>query len=546
MDIERVLSSIPEDVNEDQFVDQRRSLSRPPPSHIGGPLGHVVNLIARTIKATTIFIIQVLTTLLYFFGKVTGTIFDIALRQPMLWLSRANPGPDAIRAIVKCLVLGMIFSAAYMYHEPFMRYLPSRSSVPVYQAPDVPAANIAELSARLQRIEAALGGISMDAEKGRINAENQAKSHFDLAARIGTLENKVSAELKRAADAERQERHAAKEGLKSVEREVAALQAQVQQHKSTKPETARADDEARARVKALEERIGSVEGGVKEALELGKKKNTQPVVGEAGKTSLTIKSTDGQDVTSVIARLVDSAVSTYNKDTLARPDLALHSGGARIIPSLTSPTFEMHPSTLKGQIVGLLTGNGYAIGRPPITALHHELHNGHCWPFAGSEGQLGVALASPTYISDITIDHVAREVAFDMRSAPKEMEVWGMVEGQDNVAKVEGWLEEKARLREEARERGEEVEEEPAYPTTLPKSPQYIRIANFNYDIHAPKNVQTFPVSQDVQHLGVDFGIVALRIKSNWGREEFTCLYRMRVHGQRMGEMLLPHPEGSV
>ena len=548
MDIERALASIAEEVDEDQVFDQRRSLSRPPSSHIGGPLGYIVNFIARTIKATTIFIIQVLTTVLYVFGKITGTIFDIALRQPILWLSRANPGPDAIRAMVKCLLLGMILSAAYMYHEPFMRYLPSGSSAPVYQAPDAPAANIAELSARLQRIEAALGGISMDAEKGRINTENQAKSHFDLATRLSALENKVSAEFKRAADAERQERHAAKEGLKSVEREVAALQVQVQQHQSTKPETVPADVEARARVKALEERIGSVEGGVKEALELGKKKviHPQPMAGEAGKTSLTIKSTDGQDVTSVIARLVDSAVSTYNKDTLARPDLALHSGGARIIPSLTSPTFEMRPTNLKGQIVGLLTGNGYAIGRPPITALHHELHNGHCWPFAGSEGQLGVALASPTYISDITIDHVAREVAFDMRSAPREVEVWGMVEGQDNVAKVEGWLGERARRREEARERGEEVEEEPAYPTTLPKSPRYIRIANFSYDIHAPKNVQTFPVSQDVQNLGVDFGIVVLRIKSNWGREEFTCLYRMRVHGQRMGEMPLPHPEESV
>jgi len=539
MDIERALATIHEEVNEEQIFEQRRSLSRPPSSHIGGPLGHLVNFFARTIKATTIFIIQVLTSLLYVFGKITGTIFDIALRQPILWLSRANPDPDAVRAMVKCLLLGMILSAAYMYHEPFMRYLPSSSSAPIYQAPDVPAANIAELSARLQRIEAALGGISMDAEKGRINAENQAKSHFDLATRLSALENKVSAEIKRAADAERQERHAAKEGFKSVEREVAVLQAQVLHHQPTKPETVRADDEARARVKVLEERIGSVEGGVKEALELGKKKAiSQPVVGEAGKTSLTIKSTDGQDVTSVIAHLVDSAVSKYNKDTLARPDLALHSGGARIIPSLTSPTFEMRPTNFKGQIVGLLTGNGYAIGRPPITALHHELHNGHCWPFAGSEGQLGVALASPTYVSDITIDHVAREVAFDMRSAPREMEVWGMVEGQDNVAKVEEWLAEKGRRRE----RGEEVEEEPAYPSTLPKSPLYIRIANFSYDIHAPKNVQTFPVSQDVRDLGVDFGIVVLRIKNNWGREEFTCLYRMRVHGQRMGA----HPEESV
>jgi SUN domain-containing protein 1/2 len=29
----------------------------------------------------------------------------------------------------------------------------------------------------------------------------------------------------------------------------------------------------------------------------------------------------------------------------------------------------------------------------------------------------------------------------------------------------------------------------------------------------------------------MDFGIVVLRVLSNWG-QEFTCLYRFRVHGQ--------------
>lgn len=104
---------------------------------------------------------------------------------------------------------------------------------------------------------------------------------------------------------------------------------------------------------------------------------------------------------------------------------------------------------------------------------------------------------------------------------------------------------EKPLRREAAKERGEVAEEEPEYPTTLPKSPQYIRIANFSYNIYAPRNVQTFPVAQEIQDLGIDFGIVVLRIKSNWGRDEYTCLYRVRVHGQRMGETPLPYPEES-
>ncbi len=177
-----------------------------------------------------------------------------------------------------------------------------------------------------------------------------------------------------------------------------------------------------------------------------------------------------------------------------------------------------------------------------MTALHHELHNGHCWPFAGTQGQLGIALAALVYISDITIDHVAQEVAFDMRSAPKQMEVWGLVEGKDNIAKVKEWMTEKAAKRAEALERGETVEIE-EYPKTLPRSPQYVRVAAFSYDIHAPGHIQTFPVLPEVKDLGVDFGIVVLRILSNWGRDEFTCLYRVRVHGTQVGEIPLPSAE---
>jgi len=131
--------------------------------------------------------------------------------------------------------------------------------------------------------------------------------------------------------------------------------------------------------------------------------------------------------------------------------------------------------------------------------------------------------------------------------------VWGMVEGKDNIAKVKAWQAEKATRKAEARKMAKEqgvpfVEDggDVAYPKTLPKSPQYIRIANFTYNIHSPRHIQSFPVDEGIRDLGVDFGIVVLRIKSNWGRDEYTCLYRLRVHGQKMGEIPLPYPEESA
>jgi len=150
-------------------------------------------------------------------------------------------------------------------------------------------------------------------------------------------------------------------------------------------------------------------------------------------------------------------------------------------------------------------------------------------------------LAMPAYVEEFSIEHLAKEVAFDMRSAPRQMEVWGLVEGKDNEEKVKAWRAERAARREEEGADAD-VYDEGIYPETLPKKPEYLRLANFAYDIHAPRNIQTFAVDPEIRKLGVDFGVVVLRVLNNWG-QEFTCLYRFRVHGQRMGEIPAPWSE---
>ncbi|KAH9856550.1 hypothetical protein C2E23DRAFT_881895 [Lenzites betulinus] len=428
-----------------------------------------------------------------------------------------------------------------------------------YVPPDVPAGDLGAISARLQNLERVFAGLSLDLERSVAHIEGGNKNHAELAGRVGNLESRLQKESSRAQDSDAKLRASTSEGLTSVKKEIAQLYAQIQAQREAdaRRPTSGSDAEARAKLKALEERVGTVEGGVKDALELSKgAAKTGAVSGNVaqwwnklatGKTNgVTIKSTDGQDITSLINHLVDAAVLRNSKDMLARVDYALHSAGAHIIPSLTSDTAEVRPLGVFSQITGLLTGgNGFAVGRPPVTALHHEIHTGHCWPFPGSQGQLGVALAAPVYVSDITIDHVAKEVATDMRSAPRQMELWGLVEGQDNVAKFREWKTMRAAAREEAESRGEPVPPsllDEAYPRSLPKRPEYVRIANFTYDIHSPQYIQTFPASEEIKELGIDFGVVVLLVKSNWGKE-FTCLYRMRVHGEPVGEVPLPYPE---
>ncbi|KAK7463515.1 DNA replication factor C complex subunit Rfc1 [Stygiomarasmius scandens] len=551
-DVEQGLQSIPEDdvlsSPENTFDDSTANLSSSSLHNdgIGAKLGTLVFTFFR-------LGMSLITMLFHGAGKVLGMIFDIMFFRPMRWASRVKHGHSPVG--LTYLVVALIFVlAAYVFKDPIRGFhLPTWSSGPSYSVPEVPVENLAELNARLQSIEAALSSLTRDNEQSRIRTENGEKGRMELAGRLGSLEGAVRKDLiNRLKDIELSVGDADKErrALGAVQKEVLVLKEVVdvlQQRPSSSDDGERvgSDAEARAKLQALEERVGSVEGGVKEALELGKnavKTGSSPSWWNKGSNKgLTIKSSDGQDVTSLIQNLVDSAVSLYGKDILARPDFAQYSGGARVVPSLTSPTFELRPPNLRSQLVGMLTGGGYQIGRPPVTALHHDLHNGNCWPMVGTEGNLGVALATPAYIESVSIDHVPSEASFDMRSAPRHMEVWGMIEGRDNVAKFKQLLQDKEARREEARQNGEEVPPEEDYPKDLPKN--YMRIASFTYNIHSPQYVQTFPILPEVKELGIDFGIVVLRIMDNWGRDEFTCLYRFRVHGQQMGEIPLPYPE---
>jgi SUN domain-containing protein 1/2 len=496
-----------------------------------------------------IYVLGALSALTNIVGQGLGGAFDALFNKPARWIRRSNPA-----LLLKWLVIAAVLYYAWLglWRLDFLSFIPSLSPQATrYRAPDAPAANIDEISARLQALENAIAGLSLDTEQSRARIDNQARTHSDVSGRLGALESRLQKESVRASEDRNVDRVTASQGLQAVRHEIDALRNIVtvaQQSERVVTAGPTSDEEARAQLSALEERVGSVEGGVREALELGrhsaKTGDDAPTsvawwnrITSSDKKALTIKASDGQDVTELIGHLVDTAVSHHSKDTIAKADFALSSGGATVIPSLTSDTLEIVPRGFRQQVIGYLTGNGFAIGRPPITVLHHETHNGHCWPFAGDQGQLGVTLAHPVIIEEITIDHVAREVAWDMRSAPRSLEVWGLVEGAMNHAKVAAW--------EDSRnEAGLEV---PTQPRSLPRSAKYVRVVQFEYDIHKPNAVQTFPVDEDVRALGLDFGIVALRVLSNWGKE-FTCLYRFRVHGQKFEEPLdtSPSPDAET
>lgn len=439
----------------------------------------------------------------------------------------------------------------------FSSGLPSIPSMSPKRGPymplDTPIHGIQDLADHVRKLDKAVAGLSAQQERAIAQQENEAKVLSELSGRLSALDSRLLKELSRQLETESQSKQSTSNTVQGVKHDIEALNSALQRVQSEmklvgdKANTVVShvpDSEAREKLRLLEERVGTVEGGVKDAIEASKnavKVGSGPFWKPGSKSTVSIKSTDGQDVGSLINHLVESAVSLHGKDGLARPDFAMHSNGAGVIPGTTSPVLELRPKGFTDRLFGVIRGDGYAVGRPPVVALHHEIHNGHCWPFAGSEGQLGVKLAAPVFIDEVTIDHAARETVLhesDLRSAPRDMEMWGLVEGSENLDKLREWRAERDGRRLAAEERGESISEdllEPSYPRSLPGDAPYIRIAKFTYDVHASHNIQTFPILPEIKNLHLDYGVVALRILNNWGRNEFTCLYRVRVHGERLG-----------
>ncbi|KAG2112198.1 hypothetical protein BD769DRAFT_1364635 [Suillus cothurnatus] len=199
-------------------------------------------------------------------------------------------------------------------------------------------------------------------------------------------------------------------------------------------------------------------------------------------------------------------------DPIAMPDFALWSAGARIIPAFTSPTYRISPPI--SWLQGLFTSRTQPEWRFPEVAISPGLDVGNCWPMNGSSGAIGISLARDISPQSITVEHVPRHLSLDSRSAPKHLEVWSVLDGMSDETK------------------GMTTADFPDFLTQLGHSPtdaqqRFVFLSEMVYDVLSVDHIQNFPLQQKFSRVP----IVIIVVKSNWGNENFTCLYRVRVHG---------------
>lgn len=273
-----------------------------------------------------------------------------------------------------------------------------------------------------------------------------------------------------------------------------------------------------------------------------------------------------------VAAMVNAAIAAYAADGVALPDYALASSGACVVTD--APAYALTSRTWAPAAAGTAASNASASASAsalavpgPRTALTPSLQLGHCWPMAGSEGRITVRLARPIAVTAVTIDHPQTAIALDRSTAaigssdasalppqlgglnsaaPRAFRLYGYttaataaaagshsgagagssdapVDGVVAIADVNG---DAAGLLRRRR----------------------VLLGSFAYDATGPRT-QTFllPHAQAQAHAegagagqGEVFSHVTLEVASNHGNRDFTCLYRLRVHGT------VPHVHGKA
>jgi Sad1 / UNC-like C-terminal len=174
---------------------------------------------------------------------------------------------------------------------------------------------------------------------------------------------------------------------------------------------------------------------------------------------------------------------------------------------------------------------------PPEAVLETATLPGHCWPVSmRSTGPpvITIGLTEPIAVSAITIDHVSRLLLDhpekQMKSAPRRLKVYGYPPC-DGACHCLGF----------------------------DASSKYL-LSEIFYDIERDESVQTFSVAEvaksSMDPSSIDSkdapvscsavtdacsgdlkassiaAAVSLEVVENWGNEVYTCLYRVRIHGE--------------
>ncbi|XP_069005235.1 SUN domain-containing protein 1 isoform X5 [Embiotoca jacksoni] len=184
--------------------------------------------------------------------------------------------------------------------------------------------------------------------------------------------------------------------------------------------------------------------------------------------------------------IVQNALRLYSQDRTGLVDYALESGGGSILSTRCSETYET-----KTALMSLFGLPLWYFSQSPRVVIQPDVYPGNCWAFKGSQGYLVIRLSLRILPTSFCVEHIPKALSptGNITSAPRNFTVYGL----DDEYQEEGKL-----------------------------------LGNYTYQDDG-ESLQAFPVMEQNDKA---FQIIEVRVLSNWGHPEYTCMYRFRVHGE--------------
>ncbi|CAL5221608.1 g3828 [Coccomyxa viridis] len=241
--------------------------------------------------------------------------------------------------------------------------------------------------------------------------------------------------------------------------------------------------------------------------------------GSSDEGTVLSKKTDPNIILNLAEQRVQSLFDKFSADKTGLVDFALAPAGGKVIShtQLVPRPDDPGLTTLSQLGAALVPG-----GKPSVHPMADKFIltpggpvPGECLPLNGTKGEISIRLREPIIPTAITYEHVPSAITFDFRSAPNDITVVGWLSAAYRLAKKPGhWL--------------PAVEHRQAVPPT--------KIGSFSYDF-SRGNLQTVALDSDIVVDHVRFQgnsnrhLRLMQVESNYGRPDYTCIYRIRVHG---------------
>ncbi|KAG8388422.1 hypothetical protein BUALT_Bualt02G0124200 [Buddleja alternifolia] len=187
--------------------------------------------------------------------------------------------------------------------------------------------------------------------------------------------------------------------------------------------------------------------------------------------------------------IVEKEIERHAADGLGMVDYALASGGGRVL----SHSEPYGVGKMGGAVSWWANRNMVSVKAEKIISPSFG-EPGQCFPLKGASGFIEIRLRTAIIPDAVTLEHVAKSVAYDRSSAPKH-------------CRVSGWMQRQG-----------------STDTEVGTGKMFV-LTEFTYDLEK-SNAQTFKVAS-VASGPVD--TIRLDFASNHGSASHTCIYRLRM-----------------